>query len=609
MCVQNELYIPSLSELEAHTKRRSGRVIRPLLSNVWPRSGHAEQLEDLGEGFVDGEALLVLLYVLLALLVRHLVERYLRARERDALHVFQLPHLVVLEEDVRLRDQGLAVGADVAEVLDDVGQIPVVVQGLPLAQADQSAHGGRRAAVVLLPEGHLVGPVTGIGAVGPPLVVDVVEDRVLADQARNHARPAAVRILVAGVFEGYRVVAVGLGQRTVVLPPLAELVVPAGVLVLEPLKVFLDHWIDAPVVDRPAGGEELGYVVYVVLVVDSVPRLLDQIVRDLQAVLLERGQIATIVVVVDPPPVHLRVAFAVFTTVLGAVVDKRSDRRVHDRVVVPPGVAQVALEQILVLVIAHRHNQRGVAVADMPRLVGLGREEYGGQQEVAVGRGLGRHRHEQNVREGGLGHGLQVDVARRDRVASDERLAELAADGTRVVVVEGLLGNVEPGGVDVVLHVLALQVHLERRVTNLVDHLNREPVVELRIGHRFGQERHGPRGRDLGERDDAQEELLPLHPPGLHLTEHVPANRPVNGAVDPLVLLLLHREVGLQDLLHRFLRLSVRERVVGLVPRVLLDVRRLPGHLLYLVVSFGKPLFRHELYLPLSISSLFFQPT
>src|ERR687894_1405831 len=77
------------------------------------RSGQAGHLEDLGEGLVDGEALLVLLYVLLALLVRHLVEQNLRALERDAPAVLQLPHLVILEEDVWLRDQGLAVGADV----------------------------------------------------------------------------------------------------------------------------------------------------------------------------------------------------------------------------------------------------------------------------------------------------------------------------------------------------------------------------------------------------------------------------------------------------------------------------------------------------------------
>src|SRR3954469_11706940 len=52
------------------------------------------------------------------------------------------------------------------------------------------------------------------------------------------ARPAAVRVHVVDVLGHDRVVPVGLGQARVVLPPLAVLVVPAGVLVLEPLEVL-----------------------------------------------------------------------------------------------------------------------------------------------------------------------------------------------------------------------------------------------------------------------------------------------------------------------------------------------------------------------------------
>src|SRR5215217_915112 len=166
---------------------------------------------------------------------------------------------------------------------------------------------------------------------------------VLADHARNHAGPAAARIHVAGVLERYRLVAVRLGEGLVVLPPLAELVVPAGVLVLEPLEVFLGHRVDAPVIGEPAGGEELGRMVDVVLVPDPVPRLLDQIVRDRQTVLLERHQVAAIVVVVDPPPPLLRVALAVLAPVLGTVVDEYAEYRDHHRMVVPPGVTQIAL--------------------------------------------------------------------------------------------------------------------------------------------------------------------------------------------------------------------------------------------------------------------------
>src|SRR5207253_9369544 len=89
------------------------------------------------------------------------------------------------------------------------------------------------------------------------------------------------------------------------------------------------------------------------------------------------------------------------------------------------------------------------------------------------------------------------------------------------------------------------------------------------------------------ERDDAQEELLPLHPALLDLAEHVAADRAVHRAEDAIVLLLFHREVGAQDLLERILLRRLLERVVR---RVLLDrrdERRLPGQLLDLLVRFG----------------------
>jgi hypothetical protein len=69
-------------------------------------------------------------------------------------------------------------------------------------------------------------------------------------------------------------------------------------------------------------------------------------------------------------------------------------------VVVPPRVAQVALEQLVVALVRQRHQQRGVAVGDVPGLIGLHRVEHRGQQVVAVGGRLGRHGHEQGVRAG-----------------------------------------------------------------------------------------------------------------------------------------------------------------------------------------------------------------
>ncbi len=247
--------------------------------------------------------------------------------------------------------------------------------------------------------------------------------------------------------------------------------------------------------------------------------------------------------------------------------------------------------------VGERHEERPVAVVHVPGLVGLYREEHGRQQVVAVCRGLRRHRDEERVGERGLGDDLQVDVAGRDRIARDEALAELPTDGAGVVVGEGFFGDVEACGVDVVFHVLALEVHLDRRVADLVDHLEREPVVDLGVRHRLREERHGPGRGDLRERDDGEEELLPLHPPRLHLAPHVPAHRAVDGPIDPVVFLLLHGEVGLQDLLHRVLLGALRQRVVGLVLRVLLYKGRLPGELLDLLVSLGNASARHAMHL------------
>ncbi len=82
-----------------------------------------------------------------------------------------------------------------------------------------------------------------------------------------------------------------------------------------------------------------------------------------------------------------------------------------------------------------------------------------------------------------------------------------------------------------------------------------------------------------------QEQLLPLHPALLDLAEHVAADGAVHRAEDAVVLLLLHREVGAQDLLERVLLGGLLERVVGRVLVDRLHERRIPGQLLDLVVS------------------------
>ncbi len=181
-----------------------------------------------------------------------------------------------------------------------------------------------------------------------------------------------------------------------------------------------------------------------------------------------------------------------------------------------------------------------------------------------------------------------------DRVAGDEALGELAADGAAVVVLEVPQARVEAGRVDVVVHVQALEVLLDRRVPYLVDHLDRLAVVQLRVRHRAEQQRHRAGGADLRQRDDGQEQLLPLQPALLHLAEHVAADRAVLRAVDPVVLLFLHREVGPQDLLERVLLLRLLERVVRSVVADRRVVLRFPGEFLDLLVGLGHALAAHR---------------
>jgi len=88
-----------------------------------------------------------------------------------------------------------------------------------------------------------------------------------------------------------------------------------------------------------------------------------------QAVFLQRHEIAAVVVVIDPPPPRLGVALAVLATVLGSVLDERSDGSVDDGVVVPPGIAQIALEQFAIALVCQRHEDDRVAVGDVARLV------------------------------------------------------------------------------------------------------------------------------------------------------------------------------------------------------------------------------------------------
>src|SRR5258705_13917165 len=108
---------------------------------------------------------------------------------------------------MRLRNERLAVNADIAELGYNVGEILVVMQGLPFAVPGEPAHVRRRPALVLGAEGFDVGPRAGLRTVGAPLTVDLLGDHVLTDQAGHHAGPAPVRVLVIHVLERDRLVA------------------------------------------------------------------------------------------------------------------------------------------------------------------------------------------------------------------------------------------------------------------------------------------------------------------------------------------------------------------------------------------------------------------
>src|SRR3984957_15879312 len=119
------------------------------------------------------------------------------ASKSVATNVVERPHVLCIEAQVRLRYQGLAVIADKAKVLDGVGDVPSMVAVFPLAATAEAPHRRRRAPFIFGGECHLMRPAATFRTIGIQLAVDFVAAEVLADQAWNHAAPAAVRIDVA----------------------------------------------------------------------------------------------------------------------------------------------------------------------------------------------------------------------------------------------------------------------------------------------------------------------------------------------------------------------------------------------------------------------------
>ncbi len=109
----------------------------------------------------------------------------------------------------------------------------------------------------------------------------------------------------------------------------------------------------------------------IALVRDAVPGFLNIVVMNLQPVLLQRHQVAAIVVIIDPAAPHLRVALAILAAIFGSVLDERPNGSINQRVIVPESIAEVALQQWPILGVSQSHQESSIAVTNMARFVGL----------------------------------------------------------------------------------------------------------------------------------------------------------------------------------------------------------------------------------------------
>ena len=133
------------------------------------------------------------------------------------------------------------------------------------------------------------------------------------------------------------------------LPEIAELGVPAWILVLKPLKVFLGLSFNPPEVDGPTNRKELSDFMDIILLGDPFPSCGYVIMMDLDAVFFHRKHVGPVIILIDPAMPHLGIAFLVLVTVRGAVFDERPDSGIDDRVVLPESILQIAFDQEMVL--------------------------------------------------------------------------------------------------------------------------------------------------------------------------------------------------------------------------------------------------------------------
>src|SRR5882672_10249968 len=297
---------------------------------------------------IDLEALAIIGHRDLTLDRRERPESAERAAKLVTAHIVERPHVLGLKAQMRLRDEGLAVRPNESEVLDRVGNIPAMVAVLPFTATAEAAHRWGGATFVLGGKAHLVRPAAAFRAIGVHFAVDFVTNEVFANQAGNHAAPATMRVRIAHLAVEENVGFAGNAKFGMPFPEIAELGVPAWILVLEPLEVLFGLGFDAPEIHRPSDREELRSLVDVVLLDDPVPGGGDVVVMDLDAVLLERQHVGPIIIFVNPAMPKFGIGFLVLVAVGRAVFDEGPDRGIDNRVILPEGIFQIAFQQLMV---------------------------------------------------------------------------------------------------------------------------------------------------------------------------------------------------------------------------------------------------------------------
>src|ERR1700730_2284092 len=101
----------------------------------WPPDDIASSVHrlDLETGAILGD-------MLLALLRCHVAQQNDRALDGVPANMVERPHVLVVEPQMRLRHQRLAVATHETEILDAVGQIPAVVALFPFAASAEATH-------------------------------------------------------------------------------------------------------------------------------------------------------------------------------------------------------------------------------------------------------------------------------------------------------------------------------------------------------------------------------------------------------------------------------------------------------------------------------------